>query len=101
MWASARCCRPSAGVSWTSLSACRDNRAATLSAIDADGRLLWADHGALPLPRRARTGERSVTAAQGLTMLRHTAEQYDRLGAAEGSQGALPGPAEDALPTAS
>jgi hypothetical protein len=52
-------------------------------------------------PAGARTGERSVTAAQVLTMLRHTAEQYDSLGAAEGSQGALPGPAEDALPTAS
>jgi hypothetical protein len=55
----------------------------------------------LPLPRRAPTGERSVTATQLLTMLRHTAEQYDSLGAAEGSQGALPGPAEGALPTAS
>ncbi|MFF3317472.1 methylaspartate mutase [Streptomyces sp. NPDC003035] len=79
----------------------RDNRAATRSAIDADGRLVWADQGALPLPRRARTGGRGVTAAQLLTMLRHTAEQYDSLGAAGGPQGALPGPAQNALPTAS
>jgi methylaspartate mutase epsilon subunit len=79
----------------------RDHRAATRSAVDSDGRLVWADPGALPPPRRARTGEGSVTAAQLLTMLRHAAGQYDNLGAVAGPQGALPGTTQGAMPAAS
>ncbi|MFH8727990.1 methylaspartate mutase [Streptomyces termitum] len=60
----------------------RDNRGATRTAVDPTGRLVWADPGALPLPRRTGPSTpRRVRAAELLGMLRYTADRYDSLGA--------------------
>jgi len=62
-----------------------DNRGLTQSTIDEDGRLRWARIGHLPLPRRVTGARRRVTSTELLTMLRHTAEEHDKV--------ALPAPA--------
>lgn len=58
----------------------RDNRGLTQGAIGADGRLCWARTGRLPLPAAARVkAHASVTSSGLLRMLRHTADEHDRL----------------------
>ncbi len=63
-----------------------DNRGLTQGTIDSRGYLAWARTGVLPLPPVRRSTVKSVTSAQLLTLLRHTAEHHDRLGAICASQ---------------
>ncbi len=56
-----------------------DNHGQTQGAIDANGRLVWARVGRLPLPPSARPSGRPVTARRLLELLRHVADQQDRL----------------------
>src|SRR5262249_32203227 len=62
-----------------------DNRGLTQGRIDQDGRLRWAQVGKLPLPATAQAGQAGGVSSAGLLrMLRHTAEQHDRLAVAGG-----------------
>jgi methylaspartate mutase epsilon subunit len=55
-----------------------DNRGHTRTYLDHDGRLYWAEIGALPLPERVTfRGERHVGSAEFLRALRHVASIYD------------------------
>jgi methylaspartate mutase epsilon subunit len=56
-----------------------DNRGLAKAAIDADGRLCWAETGRLPLPRTTAT-RRPIRAADLLRMLGFMADRYDRDG---------------------
>jgi methylaspartate mutase epsilon subunit len=55
----------------------QDNAGATQGAIDADGRLYWADSGRLPLPGGARTRAGRITSRRLVTMLSHAARRFD------------------------
>ncbi|WP_159674814.1 FAD/NAD(P)-binding protein [Streptomyces mexicanus] len=55
----------------------RDNAGAARGAIADDGRLVWADTGAMPLPAAGAT-RHAVTSSRLLGMLRYTADAHDR-----------------------
>ncbi|MFJ8543008.1 FAD/NAD(P)-binding protein [Streptomyces sp. NPDC093586] len=55
----------------------RDNAGAARGAIGDDGRLVWADTGAMPLPAPGGT-HHAVTSSRLLSMLRYTADTHDR-----------------------
>ncbi|MEU4039121.1 FAD/NAD(P)-binding protein [Streptomyces collinus] len=55
----------------------RDNAGAARGAIGDDGRLVWADTGAMPLPAPEGT-HHVVTSSRLLSMLRFTADAHDR-----------------------
>ncbi|MBO4254982.1 methylaspartate mutase [Streptomyces griseorubiginosus] len=57
-----------------------DNAGRARSFIDRDGRLRWADTGALPLPRAAVSAARKVTSADLLAALSHVQRAYDHGG---------------------
>lgn len=55
----------------------RDNAGAARGAIGDEGRLVWADTGAMPLPAPGAT-RHAVTSSRLLGMLRYTADRHDR-----------------------
>jgi methylaspartate mutase epsilon subunit len=57
-----------------------DNAGRARSFIDRDGRLRWADTGALPLPHAAVSTARKVTSADLLSALSHVQRAYDHGG---------------------
>jgi glutamate mutase epsilon subunit len=59
-----------------------DNRGATRSVIADDGRLRWADMGAMPLPAAAGRRAAAVSPQRLERMLRRTAQEHDREAAA-------------------
>lgn len=62
-----------------------DNQGLTQGAVDADGRLGWAQTGRLPLSRASRPRGR-LRSAELLDMLNFTADQQDRLGLDSGCE---------------
>ncbi|HTJ69188.1 MAG TPA: methylaspartate mutase [Actinospica sp.] len=67
----------------------RDNAGRTRGAIAECGRLVWAERGAMPLPRQANNGV-SVTAERLLSMLQHTARAHDLGALGRSVPGVLP-----------
>ncbi|MGW3206559.1 FAD/NAD(P)-binding protein [Streptomyces sp. NPDC001135] len=59
----------------------RDNAGTARGTIGDDGRLVWSDTGAMPLPAPGTT-RLAVTSSRLLGMLRYTADTHDRLAAA-------------------
>jgi methylaspartate mutase epsilon subunit len=57
----------------------QDNRGLARGAIDAAGRLVWAETGKLPLPAASRSPGRTITSAGFLSMLHTVADRHDRL----------------------
>ncbi|MFE4534679.1 methylaspartate mutase [Streptomyces scopuliridis] len=69
-----------------------DNRGRTRSRLDEEGRLCWAETGALPLAHLVRTGRRhEVTAAGLLADLSYVRRKFDREALAERAQAAVAG----------
>ncbi|MEW1842384.1 methylaspartate mutase [Nonomuraea angiospora] len=54
-----------------------DNARRTAGRIDGDGRLVWADTGALPVPRPVRDRGTGMNAGELLTALRHVRDRFD------------------------
>jgi glutamate mutase epsilon subunit len=65
----------------------RDNLGLTQGSIDADGRLVWARTGRLPLPSSVRRRSRPIASGDLLRLLGYVADQQDRLTLTEGPTG--------------